>query len=190
MSIPIPPDHLSSAHALVKALKSSTETDKLQVARQALLADFYLPNKHTIIREWILDTWSKIKPDSILDPAYHELLLSLPLQPIDVSPLLLSYMRQANSSMDHSIACQTFRALHQSPVKPESWAEVWSALVHHPWTDIYDFLIKDWCPEQSPESRKKVSFGYNSLKTGRNLDSTIRHNLRSNSTAVTMVTAE
>jgi len=62
------PSHLSSAHALVKALKAAKDPpipdgpSKLDIARLAVAAsDIYLPNKHQIISEWILDAWARSK---------------------------------------------------------------------------------------------------------------------------------
>ena len=62
------PSHLSSAHALVKALKAAKDPpisggpSKLEIAQLAVNAfDLYLPNKDHIVSEWILDTWTRSK---------------------------------------------------------------------------------------------------------------------------------
>lgn len=176
MSIaPIPPDYLASAHALIKALKASVDPPapnwpvKLVIANQALSTDLYLPNKHQIIRDWIIDTWSRSRPESLLEPEFHDLLLRLPIEPVDISSLLVSYLRQATKSAaaPHAKAGVTFRALSRSSmIKPEAWSEAWSAMLAYlnqdnalssDWYDFWTLICRVWRPENSLENRKKVS---------------------------------
>lgn len=61
------PHHLSSAYALVKALKSTSSVDtpalsKLDIATRALADQtVYLPNRYQIIQDWVVDSWLDTK---------------------------------------------------------------------------------------------------------------------------------
>lgn len=63
------PPYLHSASALIKALRAPLDTteqvglNKVQVALKAWSAtDLNIPRKAEILRDWVLEAWSRAKP--------------------------------------------------------------------------------------------------------------------------------
>ena len=121
---------------------------------------------------------SSASPNPWLEPRYHRLLLSIGAGTTPLDPSLLSsYLRAGSGIADlpgglHAAATETFRMLYRDgqsgrggDVKPEQWAQVWSALLaflshireDETWFSLWSFLTTEWTPETTPEAQKKVS---------------------------------
>jgi hypothetical protein len=167
--------HLSSSHALVKALKSSIDSrTKLRLAAKALSdSSLYLPHRNQILQDWILDSWLR-HSNTIFDVEYHVMLISLPsLTSVDLAPYVLASLKVLADNFPSSAFTTSMRTLYAAdpqPVKAEIWVESLRLLlartkaskpkgIEHIWT----FLLHDWAPDASDE--KKVCSGRSSLAT-------------------------
>lgn len=67
-SCPSIPEYLKSSHALIRALKAPNDPPrpdwplKTSIAQEAWCSeDIYLPNKAIVLRDWVIDSWSKTR---------------------------------------------------------------------------------------------------------------------------------
>ncbi|WVQ70668.1 hypothetical protein IAR50_000190 [Cryptococcus sp. DSM 104548] len=145
------PEYLQSASALIKSLRASNDPpvspgpSKAQIAFEAWNAKaFDIPRKAEILRDWVLESWSKAKPNNhnntILKPEYHDLLLEVgkthelaspaPLQIL--STFFASLQQNENTLSLLKSAEKSFAAIfnpQEITYKTESWVDAWTSLV-------------------------------------------------------------
>ncbi|WVO20507.1 uncharacterized protein IAS62_001804 [Cryptococcus decagattii] len=147
------PSYLLSASALIKTLRAPLDTteqvglNKVQVALKAWSAtDLNIPRKAEILRDWVLETWNRAKPNdennALIQPDYHRLLLQLghfeepgappPLQILSSFFATLSKFDDPNSKLVLSTAPASFNVLFNPQdltYKTENWVDVWANML-------------------------------------------------------------
>ncbi|ODN82921.1 hypothetical protein L202_01169 [Cryptococcus amylolentus CBS 6039] len=145
------PEYLQSASALIKSLRASNDPpvspgpSKAQIALEAWNAKtFDIPRKAEILRDWILETWSKARANNnnnaILKTEYHSLLLRVGKTHDLASPAPLQILSTFFSSLQQNentvsllrSAAKSFAAIfdpQEITYKTESWVDAWTSLV-------------------------------------------------------------
>ncbi|WVO17439.1 hypothetical protein L204_105131 [Cryptococcus depauperatus] len=146
------PQYLSSASALIKALRASSDPpedswpSKIHIALEAYdTADFRVPRKSELLRDWVLESWTKTKfgdkNNALVHPDYHRLISNLKndnvLQsppPLQILSTFFSSLSLADSWTVVPLAAQSFSTLFDPQdlsYKVEDWVEVWISLLKY-----------------------------------------------------------
>ncbi|KAK4684806.1 hypothetical protein P7C73_g5358, partial [Tremellales sp. Uapishka_1] len=181
------PPYLSSAASLVKALKAASDPPqadwptKIQIAKESWQdGTLYVPRKAEVLRDWILEMWSRVKPTAspnpLLQEEYHQLLLAVSAkcaQPVYPSlALFTSFFQMLDNAIPPS-SVQSFRMLfpvEHTNTKAEAWVEVWIKMVAYLAREVVveveavEKLVRIVCegvsgslPACLPQNRRKIA---------------------------------
>ncbi|WVQ85973.1 hypothetical protein IAT38_008141 [Cryptococcus sp. DSM 104549] len=144
------PSYLQSASALIKSLRAASDPpeqggpSKAQIGLEAWAAkDFHVPRKAEVLRDWVLESWTKAKPSdkqsTLTSPDYHRLLLQIGLDgesptapPLQILSNFFTSLLKNDDSTIFPIAAQSFASLFDTQdvaYKADNWVEVWVNLL-------------------------------------------------------------
>nr|XP_031859513.1 uncharacterized protein CI109_004975 [Kwoniella shandongensis]KAA5526585.1 hypothetical protein CI109_004975 [Kwoniella shandongensis] len=139
------PPYLESASTLIKSLRAASDPPiengpkKIEIAREAWAAtNFHVPRKAEVLRDWVVETWSRAGA-TLLQPDYHRLLLetnphtSIP----SIAPLQLISTFFTTLSTEppflFNLAADSFSNLFRPDGvhKAEAWVDVWATMMKY-----------------------------------------------------------